>query len=341
MSAARFAWAVIGPGRIAHRFAGALAGVPGAALAAVHARRREQAGAFAAQWRDAGRGEPVRATERLDELLSDPRIDAVYIATPHAHHAAFVRAALEAGKPVLCEKPLVPNEAQAQSLVALARERRVFLMEAVWTRYLPIYEPVGAWLREGAIGAVRAMQSSFCFHLPFDPAHRCYAPELAGGALLDIGIYNLTATRWLLAQALGACPEPEHWDARALIGPTGVDHRLHATLGFAGGVSSQFVCGFDGLADNALRIDGEHGHLTLHDGFWHSTRATLVRAGQPPVEVVRPHAVNGFEGEIAAAMAAIREGRIEEPRMPHDETLATLRWMDRLRERVGVRYPFE
>jgi predicted dehydrogenase len=337
-----FGWAVLGPGRIAHRFAGAVAALPDAHLAIICSRDAARAEAFAGAWSTAGeQGSRPRATTDLDALLRDPQVHGLYIATPHAQHFEAAMCALQAGKPVLCEKPLVPNAEMARRLVEASRERGVFLMEAVWSRYLPIYDTVADWLRSGTIGALRAMQSSFCFPLDFDAAHRCFDPALAGGALLDIGIYNLTVTRWAVAQATGAAPELHGLQARALLGPTGVDHRLHATLELDGSVSSQFVCGLDGAAHNSFRIDGEHGHITLHDGFWQSTGATLVRAGSPPLEVSRPFLANGFEYEVAAAMEAIRAGLVEEARMPHAETIATLEWMDRIRSQVGVRYPFE
>lgn len=342
MSAGSFGWAVVGPGRIAHRFAEAVAGLPGMHLAAVCGRRAEGAAAFAAAWAQAGAGgERPHAGTELQAVLADLAVDGVYIATPHSGHFAPALAALQAGKPVLCEKPLVPNAALAQRLVNTARERRVFLMEAVWTRYLPVYDTVAGWLRSGAIGALHGMQSSFCFPLPFEPAHRCFDPALAGGALLDIGIYNLSVTRWVLGQSLGHCPEPVALHAHALLGPTGVDHRLQAQLDFAGGIASQFVCGFDGRAENAFRIDGERGSITLQAPFWETTRATLSCDGSEPEQVHLPFSINGFEYEVAAAVQAIRGGAIEEPVMPHEETLATLRWMDRIRVQVGVRYPFD
>jgi predicted dehydrogenase len=342
MTGASFGWAVLGPGGIAHRFAAAVAGLPGMHLAAVCGRSAERAQAFAAAWAHAALGgEQPQVFADLEALLTCPGVDGLYIATPHSEHFAAALAALQAGKPVLCEKPLVPTARQAQRLVDTSRERRVFLMEAVWSRYLPTYDVVAGWLREGAIGALRGMQSSFCFPLAFDPAHRCFDPALAGGALLDIGIYNLSVTRWMLAQSLGHCPEPEALHARAVIGPTGVDHRLQAQLDFADGITSQFVCGFDGRADNAFRIDGERGTILLHGPFWEATRATLWRDGDVQEQVDRPFAINGFEHEVAAAVRAIRGGAIEEPAMPHEETLATLRWMDRIRAQVGVRYPFD
>ena len=214
-------------------------------------------------------------------------------------------------------------------------------MEALWTRFLPAYELAGAWLRQGLIGPVRAIQSSFCFNAPYDPQSRMFAPELAGGALLDIGIYNLGVTRWVLEMALGQCPQPLSLRADAVLAPTGVDQRLSATLLFPGGVTSQFICAFDTTSDNALCIMGERGSIRFPRYFSQATHAVLELQGQPAQVVDAPFHINGFEGEVQEAMRCARAGLVESPRMPHAESLALLAWMDELRRQVGVRYPFE
>jgi predicted dehydrogenase len=340
MTTNSFSWAVIGPGAIAHRFAEAVHRSDGMHLELVQGRGLARASEFARKWTLDGAA-TIRATDSLDEVLADDRVDGVYIATPHAFHADAVRAALFAKKPVLCEKPMVTDARAAEALVVLARGQNTFLMEAVWTRFLPLYEIVAGWLRAGEIGAIRSMQSSFCFNARFDPTSRLFDPAQAGGALLDIGIYNLTVTRIAMQAAFGACPEVEHIDARATLAPTGVDQRLHTTLHFANGVASQFVCAIDSEADNRFRIFGERGVIETEWGFWQATRATLTRTREAPIEIHRPFRVNGFEYEIEAAVRAIREGRIECDRVPHSETIAVLRWMDQVREKVGLRYPFD
>jgi predicted dehydrogenase len=333
-----FGWAIVGPGRIAHRFAEAVQRTPGAQLVAVHGRDASRAGDFARKW--TLDRTPITVTVDPASLFEHGAVDAVYIATPHAFHADAIRRGIAAGMPVLCEKPLVPDLATGLEVVALARQGHVFLMEAVWTRFLPIYGVVREWLRDGAIGRVRGIQSSFCFNLPFDAANRAYDPAQAGGALLDLGIYNLTMTRWVLSVVEGACPALESLHARGVVGPSGVDHRVHATLEFADGICSQFLCGFEMSADNTLRIIGEHGTIVV-PRFWQATEAQLHVAGRDAVAVARPFRVNGFEYEAEEAMRVIRAGGIESAGIPHDESLETLRWMDRIREQVGVRYPFE
>ena len=193
-------------------------------------------------------------------------------------------------KPVLCEKPLVPTAHQAQALIALAQSQGVFLMEALWSRFLPVYDVVGGWLQSGAIGEVHAVQSSFCFSADYDPHSRLFDPQLAGGSLLDIGIYNLALSRWVLQHSPGPdrlhgpdyCPEPLHIQTHAVLAPTGVDQRISASLAFPDGVGVQFVCGFDSTSDNSMHILGAQGAIVLERNFWQATSATLHAKDQPP-----------------------------------------------------------
>ena len=338
-----FAWALIGPGAIAHRFAEAIHQLPGTYLHTVVARSATKAQAFVNTWTRDGAPQP-QATDDLAAVLCNPAIDAVYIATPHAQHGDFVCQCLLAGKAVLCEKPLVPTAHQAQGLIQLAQSQSVFLMEALWSRFLPVYALVAQWLQSGAIGKVNAVQSSFCFPSDYDPHSRLFDPALAGGSLLDVGIYNLALSRWALQHCpsanAGHCPEPLHIQAHAVLAPTGVDQRVTGTLVFPSGVSVQFVCGFDTAADNSLRIFGETGSIVLAHNFWEATEATLLRRGQPPQTQAAPYQINGFEGEIEETMRCVRAGLTQSPRMPHAETLALVRWMDTIRAQVGVHYPF-
>lgn len=332
----RMGWAIVGPGRIAHRFAEVVTAAPGARLASIQGRDAARGAEFAARW---SADAPAIHTD-LDAMLHDPGVDAVYVATPHAFHAESVRRALEAGKAVLCEKSLTPNAALSRRLCTLSRARGVFLMEAVWTRFLPAWAEVATWLRAGAIGALRGMQSSFCFAPPYDARSRLFDPAQAGGAMLDIGVYNLTMTQWVLQRALGACPPLARMHVDGALAPTGVEQRVAATLLFEGGVTSQFHCGFDGRADNTFRILGEHGHITVHARFWEATRAELV-VGDAPAEVVhRPFAVNGFEGELDESMRCIAAGRVESATMPHADTLEVAGWIDAIRRELGVIDPF-
>jgi len=327
-----FGWALVGPGNIAGRFAAAVKGIDGARLAAVVGRDADRAAAFAAQWGD---GTTVASTD-LAATLARADVHAVYVCTPHPQHAASVRAALEAGKPVLCEKPLTPSAAMTRPLVELARERGVFLMEAVWTRFLPIYATVHRWIADGRIGAVRAMQSSFVIDRPPIPGHRRTTAVLGGGTLLDIGIYCITVSR----MALPGVPV-RAFDVRALKNDEGVDVQLQAQLDFGDGRISQFVCGWFADGPNEFLILGERGRIVVHGGFWQATRATLHAGGEPAQTVEAPFRVNGFEYEIEEAMRCIRASLAESPGLPPAESLAVVELMDAMRARIGVRYPFE
>ncbi len=337
---APFQWALIGPGSIARRFAEAVNRLDGCRLHAVCGRDAERTRQFAERWSPAGEA-PIRACTDPAQMLNDPAVDGVYIATPHGQHFEYALAALQAGKPVLCEKSLVPNQAMGQRLVAEARQRRVFLMEAVWTRFLPLYQDLAVWLREGRIGALRGLQSSFCFPAPYDPQGRLFNPALAGGSLLDVGIYNLTATRWVLQQAYGEVPPLQDLQVKAVLAPTGVDSRLSVSMDFGDGLVSQFICGIDTAAPNTLHVLGETGSIVLPQTFWQATRAVLQPARGTAETLERPFEINGFENEIREAMRCVRAGEIESPVIPHDETLAVLGWMDRIRALAGVRYPFD
>lgn len=329
-----FCWGLIGPGRIAHKFAEVATRLPGCRLGPVVGRDAARAEAFAQRW-----GTTVAPS--LQALLDDPHIHAIYIATPHNTHAGLAATCLRAGKPVLCEKPMVARAADAHALVALARERGVFLMEAMWSRFLPLYARVGQWLREGAIGSLQAIQSSFCFHAPYDPAGRLFDPALAGGALLDIGVYNLALSRWAFEAAWGQAPTTLRADAHGVLAPTGVDQRVHATLQFDRQVTAQFTCALDLHSANALHLLGSDGAIVVPQLFWQGRQAERVRDRSTIERIDAPHAINGFEGQVEAAMQAIQEGRIECPGMPHAESLALADTLEALRRQLGVQYPFD
>jgi predicted dehydrogenase len=330
-------WGLVGPGQIAQQFAGALLGVPGGTLVAVAARDAAKARAFIQRWCPASAQTRIHAD--VAALATDPGVDAVYVATPHNMHYDAVKTCLLAGKPVLCEKPLVPTAAQAQALIGLARKRKLFLMEAIWTRFLPAWVQAMRWLADGAIGRVHTLQSSFCFRSPHPAEHRHFNPALAGGALLDVGIYNLTMSQWVMAmQGKHEAPRIQMNGRR---GPSGVDLRVQATLDYGDDMVSQFVCAFDGEAENGLRIHGERGSIEMPSGFWYAQSALLRSAGREPEAVSLPFRINGFEYEIEEAMRCIGAGRIESAVMPHEHTLMTLRLIDAMRLQLGVRYPFE
>lgn len=325
-------WGVLGPGRIAQRFASCLPAVPGAQLVAVASRNAERGQAFAA-----AHGAPgaVRVHTRYQALFDDPAVDAIYIASPHSHHAEQALDAVLAGKAVLCEKPLAVNEAQARAVFDAARERGVFVMEALWSRFLPVYTQVRAWLDAGEIGELRSVASQFGFAAPYDPADRLFNPALAGGALLDIGVYCLTLPQWLCGGPL----ELAH--AEATLGATGVDESVQAQLQSASGVTVRFEASLRRALPNGLRLEGTLGTIEVAAPFWESQLAVLQRTGQPPLRCAAPHDLNGFEYQVREVHRCLARGAHQSEVMPWADTLSVLRAMDHIRQTIGVCYPFE
>ena len=327
MQSAKFGWAVIGPGAIAATFVAAMRAVPAARLQAVWGRDAGRARAFALR-----HGLDARCVvEDLDAVLGDPKVHAVYVATTHDAHAALAARALAAGKPVLCEKPLTLCEADTRALCALGRAHRVFLMEGLWTRMLALYRTLGSRLAHGELGELRSMSSSFCCVVPYDARSRLFDPARAGGALLDIGVYNVAMARWAV-QSVGGTDEPVvERSLGSLCAPDGVDLADVGSLRFAGGAVAQFVCAFDRVAANGLQLHGTLGSVWVPRDFWAAQCAEWIAADGRREILHLPHAVNGFEYQIEEAMRCIRDGQIESACMPHRESVALAREIDALR----------
>jgi predicted dehydrogenase len=328
MTNRKFKWGIIGPGRIAHQFAEGLKVIEDAALVAVASNSPERAQAFAAQHG----GEKTYTS--YEALVNDPQVDAIYIATPHRFHIENALLCLKAGKPVLCEKPLTVNAAETQQLIETARAHKVFLMEALWTRYLPIYQPIREWLEAKAIGDLRLLVSNFGINIPKDPSERWLNPELAGGTLLDMGIYPIAVSQWIMGQM------PHSFSAQAYLGSTGVDELTTALLKYKNGVISQFNSNFITDGVNDFMIYGSTGHIRIHANYWAATEATLVASDQL-LTISKPFRGGGFEYQTEEAMHCIRAGLLESPGMSHADTLANMKLMDNIRAEIGVKYPFE
>ncbi len=328
MTDRRFNWGIIGPGRIAHQFADGVKVIEDAALYAVASSRPERAQSFAAQHG----GEKTYAA--YEALVNDLQVDAVYIATPHRFHFDNAMLCLKAGKPVLCEKPLTVNADEARQLIETARANNVFLMEALWTRYLPIYWQVREWLKVRAIGDLKLLVSNFGINVPKDEADRWLNPELAGGTLLDMGVYPIAVSQWVMGQT------PQSFSAQAYLGSTGVDELTAVVLKYPNGVISQFNSNFISDGVNDFIIYGSTGHIRIHANYWAATQATLVTDDQAST-VSKPFRGGGFEYQTEEAMRCIRAGLLESPSMSHAHTLANMELMDTIRAEIGLKYPFE
>ncbi|HTP08993.1 MAG TPA: Gfo/Idh/MocA family oxidoreductase [Anaerolineae bacterium] len=328
MTSRRFNWGIIGPGRIAHQFAQGLHVIDDAALYAVASTTPGKAQDFAAQYGGA------KTYPSYEALVDDPQVDAIYIATPHRFHIDNALLCLKAGKPVLCEKPLTVNAAETRQLIETARANKVFLMEALWTRYLPIYQQVRQWLDAKVIGDLRLLVSNFGINVPKDEGDRWLNPELAGGTLLDMGVYPIAVSQWIMGR------QPQAFSAQAHMSNTGVDELTAVLLKYENGVISQFDSNFITDGVNDFMIYGSIGHIRIHGNYWGATQATLVTADQSAT-VSRPFRGGGFEYQTEEAMRCIRAGLLESPGMTHADTLANMQLMDGIRAEIGLRYPFE
>jgi len=319
-------WGIIATGHIAGTMAEALNYVDEADLIAVGSRSRGSADAFGERW-----GIP-RRYEGYGGVFDDPDVDVVYIGTPHSFHHENVLAALDAGKHVLCEKPLTLDATQAGECVAEAREQGLFLMEAMWMRFIPVILRLQEMLEGGAVGDIHLVEASFCIDdVPYGPEHRLFNPSLGGGALLDLGIYPLSFARLL-------CGEPVTVDGRAYIGATGVDETNALTLTFPGGAIAQLASSTRAARPEMASVAGTEGRIEIPD-FYHPDQMTVYLSGQAAELIELPAKGNGYVHEVEEVHRCLCEGLTESPIMPLDETMTMMRLMDSLRASWGVAYP--
>lgn len=328
MSNKKFRWGILGPGRIAHNFAKGLKVIDDASLYAVASSKIERAQEFANEYGGA------KTYNSYEALVNDPEVDGVYIATPHRFHFENIMLCLNAGKPVLCEKPLTVNAGETKKLIETSKKNKIFLMEALWTRYLPIYGVIRQWLDEKAIGELSLMVGTFGFNAPKDKDDRWQNPELAGGTLLDMGIYPIAVSQWVM----GA--QPKSFVSMAHLGKTGVDELTTVLLKYENDVISQFHSTFLSNNVNDFLIYGSKGYIRIHPAFWGSTKASLVTDEQE-LTVSRSLRAGGFEYQTEEAMRCIRAGLLESPGMSHADTLANMELMDSIRAEIRLKYPFE
>lgn len=318
-------WGILGTGRIARDFAQGLRATPDAVLAAVGSRSDDSAQAFAAQF------EIPRAFGSYEALVACPDVDIVYIATPHPMHAANALLALRAGKAVLCEKPFAMNRREAGEIVALARAKNLFLMEAMWTRFMPALAEVRRVIASGEIGTVTQLHADFGFSATPDPAHRVNDPALGGGALLDLGIYPLSVAAGLLGPVLEV-------RAQAEMGPTGVDVQTGFTLKHEGGGMSVCSCSFLARTPAELTVSGERGQVRMNTMFHRATSVTVKLDDGSERTIETPYLGNGYVHEAIEAQRCWQQGLLESPSMTQGETLALMGVMDEIRRQIGLRY---
>ncbi|MEW9527325.1 Gfo/Idh/MocA family protein [Microbispora sp. NPDC049125] len=321
-------WAIIGTGGIANAFADDLRLSDTAELVAVCSRTAERAEAFAR------RTSAARWHSDQAELLAADDIDVVYVAAPHSAHHELAVAAIEAGKAVLVEKPFTINRAQAEELAKLARSQGVFLMEAMWTRFLPHMIRIRDLLAQGRLGELRMLTAEHGQWFRRDPAHRMFDPHLGGGALLDLGVYPVS----FASMVFGA---PSSVLASAQFGDTGVDGQTAVLLQYEQGVQAVATSTMQARLDNRASIAGTDARIDIDPTWYRPTSFTLTERTGAVERYEFPEPGNGLRYQAEEVARCVRAGLLESPVMTLDESCQIMGTMDDVRAQIGLRYPGE
>jgi predicted dehydrogenase len=318
-------WGVVGPGHIAEKVVQDFAVVEGARPVAVASRSLERAEAYAA------RHGLERAYGSYAEILTDPDVDVLYLATPHAQHHAFALAALRAGKALLVEKAFTATTAGAAEVIELARETGVFTMEAMWTRFQPAVVAARELIADGAIGEVRSVQADLGLYREFNPDSRLFALELGGGALLDLGVYVVSFAQMLLGT-------PERVVAAGSLFPSGVDAESAILLDFGDGRTASLMTSLRNELPGQARIFGTAGWIDVLPRFHHPETFVLHRTGAEPETITRPPLGAGYSHELIEVTDCVRAGRSESTVMPLTDTLTVQTVLGEVAEQLGVHH---
>ena len=319
-------WGIIGAGGIATKFCEDLELLPDHDVVAVGTRTPGSADEFARRF-DVAHVHPSYA-----DLVADPDVDAVYVATPHPMHLDAAMLAIEAGKAVLVEKPFAMDAAEARSLVEAARARGTFLMEAMWTRFLPHVAAVRDVIASGRLGEIVLVTAEHGQWFEKDPAFRLFAPELGGGALLDLGIYPVSFASMVLGT-------PDHVTAVSDPAFTGVDAQTSMVLRYAGGAHAVLTTTLRAYTSNGAAINGTDARIEIAPTFYRPTSFTIVGRDGSRELVEIPTEGNGLRFEAAEVGRCLREGLTESPYLTLDETVSIMTTMDEIRRQIGLTYP--
>ena len=314
---------IIGAGHIAEKMAVTLARMEDASCIAIGSRTLSKAEAFAERF------DIPRAYGSYDELIADPDVDLVYVATPHSHHFDVTRRAILAGKPCLVEKSFMADASEAAAIIALAREKGVFVAEAIWTRYMPVRDIARKVLASGVIGKPVTAFASLAYNV--SEKERILSPELGGGALLDLGVYLLNFVRMYFDEPI------EQISSSCIKAETGVDASESITLTLSGGILATLQASGWSQGDNQGVIAGTTGYLVFDDLINPSRLLVCRKRHVVEQEIPLPEQITGFEYQVRACRDAIAAGLVEPSKMPHAETLYIMHLMDRLRSEWGVK----
>lgn len=318
-------WGIIGLGKIANKLASDLQLSPNAELYGVASRDLQKAGEFSKKFN------PAKLFGSYGELASDPAIDVIYIATPHVFHFEHTMLCLKNNKHVLCEKPMGMNAKQVEAMIAEAKERSLFLMEGLWTRFIPAFEKLIQLLDEKIIGDIISVRADFGFKSEMNPEGRLYNRKLGGGSLLDIGIYPI----YFSLLALGM---PTRIQATARMSKTGVDSYCGMLFDYDNSSKAVLESTIESDTPTEAFIYGTNGHIKVHNRFHHTEKLSIYRDKELIEEIDLEYKGFGYLGEIEEVNRCIHNKQMESPKLPHQMSLDLVTVMDRVRKEIGLRY---
>ena len=317
-------WGILGCGKIAQKFAADLAISDGGDLYAVASSSKERQNVFSDLYPD------IITFDKYEDLAACEEIDAIYVATPHCFHMRHSILCLQNGKAVLCEKPMAVNSDQVQKMIETAREHRVFLMEAMWTAFLPAIQDVIFTVKQGKIGEVKHLSADFGFKAVYDAKSRLFDLDLAGGSLLDIGLYPVMMAILILG-------EPSSITATAQLSPTGADKSCAMLLTYKNGATASLYCTLQAHTDTKCEIYGSEGKITIPGRFHEQDHYLMGQEDEIKINVGKKGL--GYAHEIEHVATCLQEGKTESPIMGFDMSTTLIRILDEIRRQIGVKYP--
>ncbi len=324
----RIKWGILGTGRIARSFAIALNYLEDAELYGIASRSEDKAAAFSEEYSVQKHFHDYRS------LAADPDIDVVYIATPHSLHKENCLMCLENGKAVLCEKPFTINASEAAEVIDCARESRLFLMEAMWTRFVPAAVKLKELITDNVIGDIRYLFAGGAIIPGFEPDFYVFRKELGGGVLLDAGVYLVSLASWLLGY-------PDKIQSVGKLNDRGVDDHDALLLEYDSGAIASMYVSMRSKSRPDITVLGGKGKIYVHPPLFCPSKITLSLFDAEETEITLPIESNGYQFEVMEVNRCLREGRTESDVMPLDETLDIMRIMDEIRGQFGLKYPLE
>ena len=318
---------IMGSGNIAGRMAETIKKVKKAKLYAVASRAKVKADAFASRYGC------KKAYGSYEELVKDKKVDLIYIATPHSEHYENARLCILNGKPVLCEKAFMANAQQAEEIIALAREKEVFLAEAMWTRYMPMLTTIQEVLGSGVIGELKTLTANLGYAINTVP--RLREPSLAGGALLDVGVYTLNFASMIFGNNIAGV------ESSCVYSETGVDEQNSITIRYLDGKIAVLNSSMVSVSDRKGIVYGTKGFAVIDNINNYEAITVYDNHYKQIASYKRPKQISGYEYEVEACLKALDAGELECVQMPHSETIRIMKVMDELRKQWGIVYPFE